>query len=493
MQETSTTVQTYSQEVTHLNYFVRDHRVHSVHILPGVVLLDIIYRLSLPYLGTQTIELKKILFKQPIATAADFDQKVSVIFTPQVSCWQVTVRSQRVQNGILLDTGYNDNLECLLFIRNSDNAAPEFNIQEFMANSENRWDMEEIYRHARDRGIEHGVFMKTIGSIYQQGSEELMALRLSGLAEKYRENFYAHPAFLDGSTLAGSSYGLADQLHGLRQDVTPYIPFVIKRFCIYLPLPSAIYTYSKNPRPSDETAATPPDLVSRDIRIFNESGEVLVEFERLAAKRIRESHLIKSLVQRKLDVEPRDDGSSLYQTNPRQHIRDDRSMILYLQREIGRRLRKSASEIDLQTGFYELGLDSTQLLGLVKDLECIVGEPLYPTLLLEYNTIAQLAAHLDERYKATTNDTSQKVSRTEESLGSLQLVGEEKIIYFEPVWAKRELPQRQSSFSERNRVIVLFNRSERIRASLGDHAQGVEVVALEPGVGEIPQQILIQC
>ena len=494
MRETSTTVQAYSQEITHRNYIVQDHRVHGVHILPGVALLDMIYRLSLPYLGTQTIELKKILFKQPIATSTGFDQKVYVTFTPQFSYWQVTIRSQRVQNGVLLEPGYDENLECLLYTRNSDKKAPEFDIQGFIAHSQNTWEMEEIYRLARNHDIEHGIFMKSLGHVYQHGNEELMALHLSELAEKYRNKFFAHPAFLDGSTFAGSSFRLSEQADALSTDATPYIPLMMDRFCIYKPLPSTIYTYSKKSGSLNEVEETLPDLVSTNIRVFSESGEVLADFEKVTTKRIREPHLIKGLVERKIDMEPIHDVPPTIQAIPEQYVGGDKSLTLYLQHEIGRRLKKTAADIDIQTGFYELGLDSTQLLELVKNLESIVGDALYPTLLFEYTTIARLAAYLEERYEVPLDVISQQIPRMKESSGPIHQADEEKIIYFEPVWAEKELPPKQKSTnSQCDRVIILFNLPEKIRVSFCDHIQGAEVMTLSPGIGEIPHQMLTQC
>ena len=492
MQTGQSGVKTYCQEVTHDNYIIRDHCVHNVHIFPGVALLDMIYRLSMSHFRTQAIELRKILFKQPIATTVDFDQMVFATFTPHTSSWNVTIKSQKTRNGVLLDTTYDENLECFLSVKENIGPTKAFDIHEFMAHSKNRWEMEEIYRLARSHDIEHGIFMKTLGHVYQHGSEELMALHLSELAEKHRDKFYAHPAFLDGSTLAGSSFRLSDQAYALSQNVTPYIPLMVDRFCIYKPLPSTIYAYSQKPESLNGTTETPPDFVSTNIRIFSESGEVLVDFEKVTTKRIREPHLIKILIDRKIDTEPIHDVPSKIQTIPEQYVGEDKSLTLYLQREIGRRIRKPAVDIDIQTGFYELGLDSTQLLELVKSLEGIVGEALYPTLLFEYTTIAQLAAYLEKRYKPTVNGR-QQVSQMEESVSSPQPVGREKIIGYEPVWVEKELPQLQSASTDRKRVIVLFNLSDGFRVSLCNLAQGIEVVVLKSGDGEIPEQILVQC
>src|SRR5690349_21161493 len=125
---------TFSQEISDSNYIVRDHRVHDIRTLPGIALLDLIYRLSGAYLGTQAIELKRILFKLPVVTAKHFDQKILVTFTPVESFWKVTVTSQKIKNSRLLNTQPDENMECLLFLRESLNST-KLEVDRFIASS----------------------------------------------------------------------------------------------------------------------------------------------------------------------------------------------------------------------------------------------------------------------------------------------------------------------------------------------------------------------
>ena len=73
------------------------------------------------------------------------------------------------------------------------------------------------------------------------------------------------------------------------------------------------------------------------------------------------------------------------------------AIIDYLKGLVGAKLDLPVSEIDDTTGFYELGLDSTIALDLVKDLETKCGHDFYPTLLFEYQTIKDLSEYLSEK------------------------------------------------------------------------------------------------
>lgn len=72
------------------------------------------------------------------------------------------------------------------------------------------------------------------------------------------------------------------------------------------------------------------------------------------------------------------------------------------------------SQPDIHTGFYELGLDSNQLLSISNRLEKEFNTSLYPTLLFEYNTIQLLAAYFEEQQLQPANN--QVLSVTPENI-----------------------------------------------------------------------------
>ncbi|MFP5392718.1 MAG: SDR family NAD(P)-dependent oxidoreductase [Gammaproteobacteria bacterium] len=65
---------------------------------------------------------------------------------------------------------------------------------------------------------------------------------------------------------------------------------------------------------------------------------------------------------------------------------------------VGARLQRPAGQVDVRTGYYEMGLDSATMLQVVSDIQARVGQPLSPILPFEYTNIASLAAHLAEAY-----------------------------------------------------------------------------------------------
>lgn len=406
--------ESYLQRVTHANYIVRDHLVHQIRTLPGVTLLDMVYRLSLPYLGTQAIELRNILFIQPIVTSPQFDQEVNVTFTPEPTHVQVRVTSRKVRGDQVVEPEWQANMECTLFTRQEQSQTNKIkDIKSMMNQADQKWDMDDVYGVAREADINHYTFMKTLGTVYRRGQEEIMELQLGELSEQYRSKFYAHPAFLDGSTFAGYSFRLSGERSHYFDEGKAYIPFMIGRFCIYKTLPSTIYTYTHRSAADEANVSGALDVFSTNLEIRDAAGELLVEFERLTLKRIRELQSIQRLVELEQERAPSsgretlsvsvDKELSSVQTDPdaARNVEEQEPVLLaeaYLREQIGVVLNTAPTALNTQTGFYDLGLDSTELLGLVKLLERRLEAQLYPTLLFEYATIERLSEYLADQY-----------------------------------------------------------------------------------------------
>jgi acyl transferase domain-containing protein/NAD(P)-dependent dehydrogenase (short-subunit alcohol dehydrogenase family)/acyl carrier protein len=486
------------------NFIVRDHHVYEVRTLPGVALLDMIYRLSLDYIGSRAVELRKVLFIQPVVTSDQFDKEILVKFTPEKSHWKVSIESQKIKNSVLLDDAPQKNMECLLFLLEEENPSKYVDVTRFMQEADQEYDMEGIYHFARKCEISHFEFMKTLGTVYTKGNEEIMKLHLSDIAEKHREMFHAHPAFLDGSTFSGQSIQLQNDLQNSTRDQTPYIPFMLERFCIYEPLPSTIFTYSENSENWLNTHNQPADIKSTDVYIFNEAGRLLVEFRRFTMKRVRHPHLISNMIKKNIeetaptkstldDLHRKDDCSIAnedYDTVGRLSVAVSKTMkdelSDYIQRSIASLLQETPEAISINDGFYDLGIDSTQLLSLTKDLERVLGEELYPTLLFEYSNIEVLTDFLSQEYKGKQlnfcNTSALETLKVDTTF-------EREIVLFESRWNAQPVSQNHIAYSDHDRLLVLVDGENRLREDIQEELSGSKVVSLVSEETEFAAQI----
>jgi len=388
-------IRTFEQTLQHGNFIVRDHHVHGVRTLPGVTLLDMIHRLAPACVGGEAFELRRVVFQQPIVTSEAFDQTIVVTFGARGGHWSVTVRSYRSRDGRRLDERTAENMSCTLHLVPA-GATPGavLDVAAFLATAQQRVDMADIYEFARRVDIRHEVFMKTLGTVYARGSEELMRIRLSDEAERFRDRFRAHPALLDGSTFAGQSIRVWRP--AAVTDDTPYIPFSIDRFRLYRPLPREIYTYSNHATLWAALDGPPPDVSMADITILDAEGQPLAEFSRFAMKRIRSASLIHALVSEAGGGRAAHSPRAPAPTTEAAPVSQPgvQSVAAHLQARVAEVLGRTPQEISLEDNFYDLGMDSTQLLGLTRDVESALGQELYPTLLFEHSNIERLAAYL---------------------------------------------------------------------------------------------------
>ncbi|MFF0826320.1 SDR family NAD(P)-dependent oxidoreductase [Brevibacillus sp. NPDC003359] len=478
---------TFLQRLRHSDYFVQDHRVHGICTLPGVVLLDMVYRLSASSLHTQSIELRNVVFKQPIVTSEQFDVDIFVSFTQCETYTEITVSSSRTQ----ADASTVVNMECQLYVMKHTDAQPRHHIPILNRKAQNQWDMDEVYAFARKAEIQHFSFMKTLGTVFQEGQHEWMELQVSRLAEQYLDKFYAHAALLDGSTFAGTSFRMLGSVSDEDVGFTPYIPFTIERFVIHSSFPAKVYTYTERTH-SDMSADA--DIISRSIAICNEEGKLLAEFINLKAKRIREQQLITGLIAAVSKTEKERSVAISSQPTPADYSVDaDKDTITaFLTHEIALALNTTAERIDIQTGFYELGMDSIQLLEFVKRLENKINAPLYPTLLFEYSTVETLTNYLQNNWKNSFRDTIAPHLKigTDNQAVPLQKTG--RLLVCEQVWEQAEIDEsnKTNSSMPRTRIVVLYNGSEAWKTILEHQSSISQVIVLHPGSQETPLEWL---
>ncbi|MCX8131441.1 MAG: SDR family NAD(P)-dependent oxidoreductase [Clostridia bacterium] len=478
----------FLQKIKNSNYIVRDHRVHGVRVLPGVTLLDMVYRLSKAAVGTQSIELRNIVFKKPVVTSEEFDADVFVSFEAMDSCWRVEITSQKQKNDNPVGADQDENMECMLYIKPDSDYSKKVDVAGLIHSADHQLDMDSIYAPARQNGISHYEFMKTLGTVYQRNNEELMELHLSELAEKYRSRFYAHPAFLDGSTFAGLAFYANGREFETHKIETPFIPFMIKRFCIYQQLPEKIYVYSSRRESNDSSAE--PDILSTDVIICNESGEVMVEFEKLVYKRVRQANSITDLTDKTNDIQEEEQGAYT-PAFPVNCVKEGergskQALIGYLQKEIGKMLKINPGDVSIKAGFYDLGLNSTQLLKLVKTLENELKEELYPTLLFEYSTIEVLAEYLLENFNTDALDFKFQKDESTQCVDSSGRTNKHKLFFYEPVWQRKDViyPQK-TGIRKNNHLIVLFDTADSLYASLKNSFTTADVIRLDSDKGSI--------
>ncbi|MBL3649446.1 alpha/beta fold hydrolase [Bacillus sp. RHFS10] len=386
----------FSVLVKNDDYIVTDHVLHQVHTVPGVTYLDLITRfLSAKGINTRSFEIKHVLFQEPVATSAQFDKKVTFQFTEQKNGWLVETVSRKWIDRNVADHEVSVNLQAEITSGGQQVSEKKIRPKDLKKGALRTTDAETAYSNLRKGGLIHKEFMKLEGTVYEGKDYILGEVSLSGLAKEYIDDFYLHPAFLDGSlSLLGV---LASAESDALNDA--FIPIYIETFRSLNKTGETCFVYiDKN----NITQPSSKDILYADIQVYNSDGELSFYYERFGVKRVRNEESIQRLEYKGIkDAEDRDIK-----------IADD-SLDKSLIKQVAAMIQKPEESVKTDITFYELGLDSKQLLNLSKTLEQLLQTKLYPTLLFDYSTIGELTEYLCGKYGDKIMPPAASVTKTD--------------------------------------------------------------------------------
>ncbi|MGW2597892.1 SDR family NAD(P)-dependent oxidoreductase [Streptomyces klenkii] len=367
------------------NPIVDDHRVHGVRTLPGVTFLDIVHRLlvahGIPLDGT---ELSDVLFVEPVVTTESFDRELTVELVPDGAGFHVTATSRRTQDGTPVDDAVTTHLRATL----RTGLAPLTGTLAPAAPGA-AGDVGQVYATGRSAGIEHRAFMRCVGTL-RTGTDSVRAeIALGDEARATVGDFLLHPALLDGSTM--QSYALV--FDGADADGRPFIPLHIASFRAARTLGDAC-TVDLRLKPSGAGDEAAKDIVKADIDLYDGSGVLAAQFTGLTFKRIRSTASITRLTTAASPAAPVAAAAPAAPVAPAGTDGEPADLRAEITELVRLTVGDPALEVDPDRGFYDLGLESTHLLTLVRALEERWDVALYPTLLFEYPTVDAVAAHL---------------------------------------------------------------------------------------------------
>lgn len=387
--------------VTARDEAVRDHLVHSVPVLPGVFLLDLVLRLvRRAGIDPADVELRRIVFLAPI-TGTEAGRRVEVVIGEETggiggTGLPVTVRSRPADAP---ESEWQTNCRAYLHTV-TDPVVRSVPAERLAGRPQDRTvAVEELYGFVRQLDIHHRGFMKASGSVTVGEDHALARMRLAPEAEPYVDHFHAHPAVLDFATLVPMV--LFDTGQRSAADHA-FIPISIDSF--HAPGPVGAENLVHVPGPVG--GRLDADLFDADLEICSPDGTVTARLTGFRAKRIRSADLITRLLAPTTTGPTAPAAPEPVPSGP--GARSGTGLHSAVTALVAERLGCAPNDVDPDRGFYDLGLASVDLLGIARSLEERLGTELYPTLLFEYPTVRKLADHLGaEGHGPVCDDTSE--------------------------------------------------------------------------------------
>lgn len=389
----------YEVILRHDNLIVLGHKINQIGVLPGVALIDLVYRTLKGVMLIESTSLVNCLFHEAISFQQSSEKKIRLVFDDTVTPSKVDLYSQDVgqtEQWILNFEGY-------LTPSNTELHQKTIDVESIKKNCSPLYSMSAIYQGLRSVGIMHDDFMQVMGEIYESNHSILLELTLSEKARAYLDKFSLHPAMLDAATIGS--------IIPIYQDITEskhaYIPLSIEHFKCVNQLPSHCYVLIHK-----QEVSYLNDIMKASFSIYDSNGTLLVEVKNLVNKKIRNRLLQRETLEEKISSEyftPKvisDNTKNLEtfsQLTPQLSIVREKIVSLlkeYIPESIG---------IQGTESFYQLGLDSQSLISIVHKLEKVTNAQLYPTLLFEYNNLEKLSQYLLHHFPTLAFDPVDEV------------------------------------------------------------------------------------
>jgi len=407
----------FSVIVRNTDYIVRDHLVFGVPIMPGVTYIDILFRyLEMKGFALASHELRHVLFVEPVVTTPTTDRKLLFELVRQGDYWSVTAGSREIKGGVVSEDGaLTVHFECKVYEREPE--APVFvDTARLKREALSKADMDDAYAYNRLAEIRHEAFMKSEGTVHQGEDFLLAELSLSPLARQYADEFLLHPAFLDSASIVPSLFlkkkpdGGKAEMSSSGTGSTTFIPIYVDSVRVTGKLGPVCYVHVSENRDMYKQSS---DIAYLNLDLLNREGKLIARMRKFGCKNVRSQHLIRKLEGPGADVaeyEPPTVPLKANESVPAPADSGSRTVAALLGEEGRKRIERdlmelladmsgnAAESMNPDTSFYELGLDSRQLLTFADRLEEKLGKELYPTLLFEYTTAVGLAAFLFDEY-----------------------------------------------------------------------------------------------
>lgn len=379
----------FNLELTKEHPIIKNHRIQGQFIFPGLAYIDMLYKLAEEGINLEykDYSLKNLSIFNPLNVSADSPTKIKISFEKKKKDWAVKIERD--------NPGEQDNpflYATAELSKGKINLDEHIDITAIKKSSKATVDIETAYMEAREANLIHSNLFKAKGNAYLTEESCLIDIRLDETAVDETQNFTFHPTLIDGAGAA--SILLLNQ----------YRPDNIGKNDLFIPLSYEKF-YSTNPlkdhcyvRINLSSIRYLNEIIVMDMDFFNPEGNNIAILKGITSKRIRYREQIKpgskkkqqSKIENKIKT-PDSDANEAKKSDKKMDVSD---LEASLKRIFKKYLPGNINYIDIDTGFFELGLESSQLLMLVKDIEDTFEISVSPSLLFEYNNLKELGEHL---------------------------------------------------------------------------------------------------
>ncbi|MFJ8472830.1 amino acid adenylation domain-containing protein [Kitasatospora sp. NPDC094011] len=255
--------------------------------------------------------------------------------------------------------------------------------------------LDEMYAWCRAHDLAHSGLMKSLGTVRRHPGAWTAELELGAEHRATAGRFLFHPALFEAALLSGGvatgllasgeASGEASGAASGEEDAQGfYLPLAFESFRATGPLGDRCSV-----RIPAESVHRTDELIRMSLEFHDATGRLVAELGGYVAKRVRTGAGPAAAAE--AAAEP-----TAHRAGAKGAVGTTRAELQELLRElVAARLGVPPAEVGANSGYYQLGLASAALVGLVTEIEDRISVPLSPTVVFEYTTIAELAGLLE--------------------------------------------------------------------------------------------------
>lgn len=377
---------TYTKTFSYDNDLLKDHKVLGEQILLGVVHCSLAIEAARARYPERTLRrIRKISFVDAIRINPPDSACVSVEINEKDDCVQFKDTYRMTDRSESFQTASGE----LVFQPDSADTDKKLDIQSIIHGEYPDASPDVFYRAQNIYGPSLFTLQKVY--FYQEGA--VGEVRLTPPMLSQGGDYAIHPALFD----AGCQTALFSVPHE-HFGKDPCVPIFIKEIQFYKDVPAHCYCHAKLVKKTNE-------LIIVDIDYYDGGGTLVMRLEGMSAKRVSSAEALRgNRPEKKQQAEAVQEKAN--QNPGRAAIMAEAALSADLKRrieshisEIIRSLLKSPVQyVDKKKNFMDIGVDSTQLIQVTKQLENEFGIELYPTLFFEYQNVEELAGYFSDKY-----------------------------------------------------------------------------------------------
>lgn len=388
------------------NPIVKNHLVHGHSILPGLAYIDMLFQLIKDGLNLdyRNFSIKRLSIFNPLIVSKKRPVRLKITLNKKQEYFELKAENAEASMGQLYITA-ELHKERMKFKEKID-------IESIKLGAAKKTSIKTVYAEARKAGLVHQDFFKAKGTIYFTEPGCFIDVYLDAAYQNEEPELLYHPTLIDGAALA--SMVLINRTRTEFNIDDLFLPLSCEVFYGSEPLRNRCFV-----RVDQSSIRCINEIFTYNMEFYNSDGYQIAGIIGLTSKRIRHQDQINPGNKKGPDKSVNEGimkNSHIPVSDSKERIKNKRISNLEdsLKKILAKYIRRKADQIEINMGFFESGLESSQLLSVVKDIEDALNLSLSPSLLFEYSNLNDLLVYLEsELTKADLSPESKKEKQME--------------------------------------------------------------------------------